>query len=194
MIQYAILGLLNWQPMTGYDLKQIFRDSLTMHWSGNNNQIYRTLVTLHEDGWVSRDVEAPEKGPARKVYSITPAGQGALEAWLHSTPELPDIKHAFLVQLAWADQLSADALDALLAQYEEEVNYRWIMQNEHAERAPHHPKRTERESLLWRSIQQNWIGMYERELKWVRQLRQDLRNLDKPKRQHKKDDGYKFMP
>ena len=40
-IHHAILGLLSWKPHTGYDLKKVFEDSAFMHWSGNNNQIYR---------------------------------------------------------------------------------------------------------------------------------------------------------
>ena len=42
-LEYAILGLLSWKPFSGYDLKKIFSDSPIYYWSGNNNQIYRTL-------------------------------------------------------------------------------------------------------------------------------------------------------
>lgn len=192
MIEYAILGLLSWRPLTGYDLKQIFRNSSTMYWSGSNNQIYRTLVKLHEDNLVKRVIEDQGSGPSRKIYSITETGEDALRDWLLSTPELPEIKHSFLIQLAWADRLTDEELDNLLAKYEEEINLRWIMQHEDTERnAENNPNRTEREKLLWDSINNNWIATYERELNWVQALRADLRKLS-TKKEVSKDNPYRF--
>lgn len=177
-IQYAILGLLSWQPLTGYDLKQIFRDSTTMYWSGSNNQIYRTLVKLHDDGLVSREIEDQESGPSRKVYSITAAGEAALREWLLSPPELPEIKHPFFIQLAWADKLTPDELDDVLAAYENEVHTKLLMLREQSRRdAGSLPDRTARERLLWERITANWLDYYSRELAWVQTLRVDLRAL-----------------
>lgn len=178
MIRYAILGLLSWQSLTGYDLKGIFRESLIMHWSGSNNQIYRTLLKLHEEGLVTREIEDRDSGPSRKIYTITANGENALRSWLLSPPELPEMKKEFLIRVAWADQLDDAELDNMLASYQEEVNLRWIMQHEFMEREAHkQPGRTAREQLLWESIHKNWIASYEGELKWVESLRADLQKL-----------------
>ena len=194
MIRYAILGLLSWQPLTGYDLKQIFRNSTTMYWSGSNNQIYRTLVKLHDEQLVTRKIEDQESGPSRKIYTITEAGEAALKTWLLSPPELPDIKNPFLIRVSWADQLSNKELDDMLATYQEEVNLRWIMQHEFLEREAHQqPARTEREKLLWESVNKNWIMTFERELKWVQSLRADLQKLSTQKEKGKtQKESYKF--
>lgn len=194
MIEYAILGLLSWKPQTGYDLKQIFRQSLTMYWSGGNNQIYRTLVKLHEEGLVTRDIEDSDSGPSRKIYTITASGEEALREWILSQPEVPDIKNEFLIRMAWADQLSNEELDDLLSRYQEEVNYRWIMQHEFMEReVDKQPNRSERERLLWESISKNWIMSFEREMAWVQTLRADLQKLSKQKSKTKSTaNSYKF--
>lgn len=195
MIKYEILGLLGWKPLTGYDLKLIFRDSLIMSRTGSNNQIYRTLVKLHEEGLVTREIEDPESGPSRKIYTITPAGEQTLRTWLLEQPDLPELKNTFLTRVAWADRLSDDELDAMLATYEEEVNYRWIMQHEFMERESHNqPDRTAREQLLWESIHKNWIAFYERELTWVKTLRADLKTLSTRKRDSRQPEPrpYKF--
>jgi PadR family transcriptional regulator AphA len=178
VIRYAILGLLSWKPLTGYDLKLIFQTSTLMYWSGNSNQIYRTLVKLHEDELVSRQIEDQESGPSRKIYTITEAGNAALRDWILSPPELPDIKHPFLIQVAWADALSADDLDEVLARYEQEVGLRLAMLREQLQRQTDaFPNRTPRETLLWQRVSENWIGKYDHDLTWVRALRTDLQTL-----------------
>lgn len=176
-IQYAIIGFLSWRPFSGYDLKKLFADSPFFHWSGNNNQIYTTLVQLQHDGLVASEVQYPERGPARKVYTITEAGLAELRRWLPSPPELPQWRNGFLAQLAWADQLPAEELDRLLAQYEHEVAIQVLMRREQERRGSDHPARTPREAYLWRMIAQNGTLSLETELAWVRELRQGLRDL-----------------
>jgi PadR family transcriptional regulator, regulatory protein AphA len=88
-IRHAILGFLSWKPFTGYELKKLFGDALSFHWSGNNNQIYGSLVELHASGAVSIEVLQQEKFPAKKLYSITELGKAELREWLLSEPELP---------------------------------------------------------------------------------------------------------
>lgn len=173
-IQYAILGYLSWQPFSGYDLKKLFTGSLSFHWSGNNNQIYRTLLQLHDEGLVTQEVQYQEDRPPRKVYTITDAGRHALRQWLLSAPELPQLRHTFLVQLAWADGLAPGELDALVARYEDEVQVQLLMCREQARRGGPNPARTPRERYLWQMISEHRITTYEGELAWVRRLRQGL--------------------
>lgn len=181
-IEYAILGLLSWRALSGYDLKKVFEESVALYWSGNNNEIYRALLDLHARGLVSCSVQPQEKLPARKVYSITLDGQAELAGWAASAPELPQRRHALLIQLAWADALPPAELDHLLAQYEDEVHTQALIC--HAQLQPAgaaRPRfldpaaaRSPREALLWRAILQNWGTFYDSELNWVRSLRQSL--------------------
>jgi PadR family transcriptional regulator AphA len=173
-IAYAILGFLSWRPLTGYDLKKLFADSEFFYWSGNSNQIYRALVKLHGEGLVSREVEHQEAYPDRKVYTITGKGRVALRAWLGSTPELPELRHAFLVQLAWADLLPPEELDALLRAYEGRARAQLLICQEQQRRGEIDPARTPREAYLWRMVAENWIGFYQHELAWARALRDGL--------------------
>lgn len=45
-LNHVILGLLNREPATGYELKKIIQNTLFMYWSGNNNQIYKACAAL----------------------------------------------------------------------------------------------------------------------------------------------------
>jgi PadR family transcriptional regulator AphA len=176
-IKYAMLGFLSWRSLSGYDLKKMFADSELFYWSGNNNQIYRTLVQLHQEGLVAQEVQYQENYPARKVYTITDQGLAELRQWLLSPPELPQYRNSFLVQLAWADQLAPGELDGLLAQYEHELHMQVLMRRERERRGSLNPARTPREAYLWRMLAENQISTYENELAWVRQLRQELASL-----------------
>lgn len=175
-IRYAILGLLSWRSCSGYDLKRIISGSSALYWSGNNNQIYTTLVQLHKEGLVDYAVQAQESLPAKKIYSITPTGREKLHDWVLSTPEPPELRNAFLVQLSWADQLSPAELDDLLARYEQEINVQLLMQREKTRRAVS-PGRTARETYLWQMIAENISGAYQNELAWVQGLRKGLEQL-----------------
>lgn len=173
-IKYAILGFLSWTPMTGYDLKKRFEESNTFYWSGNNNQIYKALVELHQEGLVTKEVQHQESLPSRKIYTVTESGRTELHQWLITPPELPQRRHPFLVQLAWADLLTSAELDTVLAQYEEEVHTKWLMVQEQLQRTADWPQRTERERRLWQMIGENERAFYAGELAWIRELRNGL--------------------
>lgn len=176
-IKHAILGFLSWEPLTGYDLKKRFMESTTLYWTGNNNQIYRSLVDLHQDGLVTKEVRQQEKLPARKIYSITADGRKALREWVLQPPELPQLKNSFLVQLSWADQLAPSELEHLVESYQEEVQVKLLMLQEQFARGNNAPDRSARERLLWRRISSNMISYYQNELNWVQELGQELEAL-----------------
>ena len=175
-IKYVILGFLSWKAFTGYELKQLFAATPTLSWSGNSNQIYTPLVELHKEGLVYLEIQPQETRPARKIYSITEKGRAELKRWTLSTPEPPLQKNAFLMQLAWADQLEAEGVVALLATYEEQVQAQLLMFQAHEQRAEA-PQRTPRETYLWHMIAENWVSFYENELRWVRKVRASLTEL-----------------
>lgn len=173
-IKSAILGILSWKPSTGYELKKIFEDSAFMYWSGNNNQIYKALISLEEEELVTSQVIHQDNSPSKKIYSITEEGLKELKEWVLSSPESPEIKKTFLVQLSWSDMLSNQELSELLTKYENEVKAKLIMQQEKCKRSIHSPNRSTRESLIWEMISENIISTYNNELNWVRETRQKL--------------------
>lgn len=176
-IEYAILGLLSWQPYSGYDLKKVMAESSVFYWSGNNNQIYKALLELHADGLVTQEVHYQASLPARKIYTITEKGRVVLREWLRSTPELPEVRSTILIRLACADLLSDEDLDRLLAAYEEEVRLRLLMQQEQARRDGTAPSRTRREEFLWEMVGRSMVSTFENELSWVREVRKGLARL-----------------
>jgi len=177
-IKYVILGYLSWQPMTGYDVKKIIADSEILPWSANNNQIYRALVQLHNDGCVTKSIENQVGAPNRHVYTITEEGNQSLKQWVGTEPELPRSKKSFLNQLLWADSLTSEEIDELLEDYLNAVSDKRFLVMVQADRKPNMPERTSREQYLWNMIYKNWINQYEVELNWIRQIRRELIKIE----------------
>ena len=183
-LKLAILGFLSWKPLTGYELKKMFEESPILYWSGNNNQIYKTLIALHKEDLVTQAVEHQADRPSRKIYTITGKGLSELKQLVLASPDLPSLRNPFLIQLSWADQLSPIELDALLTQYEEEIRIQALMLGQQIQRKLEAPNRTPRERYLWDMIINNWRGLYENELKWVRQVRLDLHVMEIGEHRH----------
>ena len=80
-------------PSTPYDLKQMHAVSVGHFWSIPHSQLYAEPERLAKTGLVSEERE--EGGRRRRRFTITPAGERALDAWLADagapTPELRDV-------------------------------------------------------------------------------------------------------
>lgn len=105
-LEYAILGFLNYQPMTGYDLKKVFDRSIRHFWQADQSQIYRTLARLTEEGAVLMDVMEQSDRPDRKVYSITTIGRDRLLNWLTEPFPREESRSKPLVQMFFSGQVT----------------------------------------------------------------------------------------
>jgi len=173
-IRYAILGLLDQQPQTGYDLKKTFADSAILHWSGNNNQVYTTLLQLNAEGLVEACLAESSTYPARKTYRITPAGQAELQHWLTSPPTLPEMKNHFLVQFLFADRLLPEQSIQILGRYEDELRQALILQQEQNRRNSASATTPSRQALFQQLAAQNLVDHFTCELSWIDRARQVL--------------------
>jgi len=80
-------------PSTPYDLKQMHAVSVGHFWSLPHSQLYAEPERLAKAGLVSEERE--EVGRRRRRFTITAAGEAALDAWLADadapSPELRDV-------------------------------------------------------------------------------------------------------
>ena len=56
-LKYAILGLLNRNEMTGYELSKEFETTLFEFWNAKHSQIYPELKSLNAEGLIQYRVE-----------------------------------------------------------------------------------------------------------------------------------------
>jgi len=88
---YALLGLLNQQPMSGYDLKKIFTSTAMGSFSDSPGAIYPALTRLEKHGLARGTVEETTSLRKRRVFEITPAGLAAFKAWMQSPITRDDV-------------------------------------------------------------------------------------------------------
>ena len=113
-LPHAILGFLQYKPMTGYDLKAAFDSSVSYFWPADQAQIYRTLDKLAEQGFVESQLEIQENRPNRKVFSITAAGQIELARWLETPQPQPILRDPLLIQIFFGAQVENNTIFQLL--------------------------------------------------------------------------------
>ena len=108
MLKHGILGLLNYSDMTGYEIMEVFRDSLGFFWKAQTSQIYRELQKLKEQGWAT-DTCVPQTGkPDKKIFSITESGREELHQWLLEEDIGLESRVPLLMKTFFRGELSAD--------------------------------------------------------------------------------------
>jgi PadR family transcriptional regulator PadR len=89
---WLLLLIRNWS-MHGYQLMQ------TMAVFGlaacDPATVYRTLRRLERDGLINSDWEPGDAGPAKRVYSLTEAGEEFLQSWASALRQHQDILDRF---------------------------------------------------------------------------------------------------
>ena len=128
--KYAILGILEQKPASGYDIKKYCSEFLSHFWNENYGHIYPVLKKMEIGGLITKSVETHPGKPDRMVYSITQKGLIELEDWLKCPAEYQPVRNEFLLKLVFSRNLpmqtvvsvleserkkAADMLDELLA-------------------------------------------------------------------------------
>lgn len=181
-LKHAILGFLEMNPFSGYDLKKIFDSSVNFYWTATHSQIYRTLNELNKDELVEIELIQQTDFPNKKIYHITKKGKQELLTWITAPSDLPPVRHKLLVQLSWADRLSTAQIIELLQNYADKLKERLTLYASEEHQRMISFGRTEREQYLWKSILENGITTYETEFNWILQTIEGLKKFKEGKK------------
>jgi len=178
-LSHAILGFLEYQPMTGYDLKKLFDLSIAHFWSATQSHIYKALESLEKDGLVESSVIPGEGKPNRKQYQITDAGKAELRRWI-TTPlpvEIP--REAWLIQVFFAHEITNEEIVHLferrLQALREYLSQTKIAQSTIDEN--YKQVQIDRMRDLWQLTLDYGMDYYEREIAWLEKILPRVRHL-----------------
>jgi DNA-binding PadR family transcriptional regulator len=97
-------------------------------WSINYGQIYPNLKKLHDDRLITMKevVVNGEKGPPRKLYSITDKGREEFLDWLNTSPEKPMLlRDPFLMRFVFFGfgdgKRAIEIIDEQISRYQKEL-------------------------------------------------------------------------
>ena len=99
----SILGFLEKEPMTGWDLAAKVEEIIGDFWNVTRSQIYRELKVLAEQGLVSSLKAGPRD---RQPYRITEAGRRAFRRWIAEPPGPPNMRLPLVLQVFFAEDVA----------------------------------------------------------------------------------------
>jgi DNA-binding PadR family transcriptional regulator len=171
-IKYAILGLLQYKDMHGYRIKSRIERDFGHMWTINYGQIYPNLKQMKKDGLVTvKEVNVSgEKGPPRKLYSITAKGKEAFLTWLEKAPERPMLlRDPFLMRFVFfgfGDRSRAvELIDEQIGLYQKQLGTR-----------EKNLERFKEQDVYVRLITQLGLGLNRILLEWLEKARAEIMN------------------
>ena len=171
MLKYILLGFLNYQPMTGYDLKRLVDGSTAHFWHAYHSQIYTTLRKMEQDGLVTSVIDDSDEKLERRIYDITELGKSKFKQWLgKSLTELPPTKDALLVRLFFSGSRDrASVVDELRFQRQLHQQQLEIYQQIEPEKSSDNSDRIdfEREAKFWRMTLDLGLAYEQMYLDWL---------------------------
>ena len=111
--RYAVLGLLMWNPMSGYDIKKLVDVGLSHFWNENYGQIYPTLDQLVKEGLATKKSERKSGKRKRFVYSITDDGKRAFRDWLAGPTDAPIVRNELQLKFFLSASSPAKAISLI---------------------------------------------------------------------------------
>jgi PadR family transcriptional regulator, regulatory protein AphA len=179
-LEHAILAFIEFEPLTGYDLKKFFDVSVAHFWSATQSHIYKSLEGLEKKGWAEAHIIQQDSKPNRKVYQITADGKAELRHWLVTPLPLDPVREASLIQIFFSHfstneeiaVLFETRMQAIREQIETLRNVAQVAINENARRIG-----VERARQLWQITLDYGIDYYEFELAWHEKILNTIHNL-----------------
>jgi DNA-binding PadR family transcriptional regulator len=152
---YAILGLLALRPWSAYELANQMERSLHFVWPRAESKLYEEPKNLVEHGLATVRTEHQGRR-SRTVYSITPQGQVALQAWLSLPGAGPVLEFEGLLKVVFAEHGSKNQLlanlRAIRLEAERILQFGARLAHEYFDHKGPFPERLHIHALVWRFL------------------------------------------
>lgn len=125
-IDYAILGLLSHEDLTGYEIKKRMDTSLKYFWGASYGSIYPALSDLVHRGLADKRNSAENKRN-KIIYSITEKGRNYLKEWLQIPAKRDELRYETLLKLFFGNEAGVlqaiSHIEAFQEKIEKELPY-----------------------------------------------------------------------
>jgi PadR family transcriptional regulator, regulatory protein AphA len=179
-LAHAILGFLEYSPMSGYDLKKLIDTSIGHFWSATQSHIYKALDTLETEGYVEARVIQQEGKPNRKEFHLTDAGRQEQRRWLATPLPLSPVREGWLIQIFFSHAISNEEIAAIVETRMHAVqSVLKVLRGETQAEIDANAAQVglERATRLWQITLDYGTAYYEAELTWLEKTLEQVRNL-----------------
>lgn len=170
-LKHAILGLLNYTDMSGYDIDRQLRSSIFFFWHAQTSQIYKELATLTKRRWVESDIVYQSDKPNKKIFHLTEEGRLELHRWLADADltEIMKYKNPLLIKIFFSSEIDIDQTMRLLEKYIRECTAVIESMNADLNSIPEFEKEIQKdnESFYWGMTMTYGFMYYQNEIKWA---------------------------
>ncbi|HTR64986.1 MAG TPA: PadR family transcriptional regulator [Terriglobales bacterium] len=122
---FALLGLLQQTPSSGYDLRKVFSATAMTTYSDSPGAIYPALRRLQQQGLISGSVESGAGMRRRRIFRLTRRGLAELRKWITRPVDRSDVirsLHEVMLRFAYSEPAAGAAASIrLLASLEKEL-------------------------------------------------------------------------
>src|SRR5918995_965512 len=111
-LNFAILGLLHQQPLSGYDVRKVFATTPMSHFSDSPGSIYPALARLRRQGLVTATVQKKNSLRPRQMYRLSATGLRVLTDWVArpvSRDELVSTSGEVMLRFVFTEQVLGPA-------------------------------------------------------------------------------------
>lgn len=115
-LRYAILGILEAMPMTGYELGQHFAASANWVWAAPLSQIYPQLAKMEAEGLIVGE-DGVAAGRNLRRYTLNDEGMEALVDWVGESHPARPVRDPMLLQALFLELLPTDAAVGVLHRF-----------------------------------------------------------------------------
>lgn len=179
-LEHAILAFIEFQPMSGYDLKKFFDVSVAHFWTTTQSHIYKSLERLEKKGWAEVKVIQQDGKPNRKEFHITDEGRDELRLWLVTPLPLTPVRDDWLIQIFFSHFSTNDEIAALLEARMENIRSVLKALHKNAQAAIEENAQrigVERARELWQITLDYGVDYYKSELAWLEKTIERVKKL-----------------
>ncbi len=112
---YALLGVLNITPATGYEIKKYCDTVLAGIWNENYGHIYPTLKKLTDEAMI--EVLDTDESSTKIRYGITEKGKEELVKWMLAETTLQPARSEYMLKFLFSSQFETEYVLKILRDY-----------------------------------------------------------------------------
>lgn len=170
-LEHIVLGLISIEPQSGYSIISTLEVNTT-RWSASPGSIYPILKRLEKQELIVGELEMVYETRPRKMYTLTPEGEEALDTWLRGTltwGEVLDERDVVLIKFLFMEtRLPRAEVIAWLGEYERLTDEydapRRIFAEELMSGSTLHQQLIHEVTLMELNMQRTWIQLARRRL------------------------------